>query len=55
MHLTWPNVTLAVLLAVRLWYAAATNGKPVYEMSGLKGALWVGVIAALLLKGGFWG
>jgi hypothetical protein len=55
MHLAWPNVTLAALLAARLWYAYATNGKPVYEMSGRKGALWVGVIAVLLWQGGFWG
>jgi hypothetical protein len=54
MHFNWANTTLAVLLAMRLWYAVVTNGKPIYEMSGKKGALWILVITFLLWAGGFW-
>ena len=54
MHFTWANTALAVLLVIRLGYAVATNGKPIYEMSGKKGALWVFMITFLLWAGGFW-
>ena len=54
MHLNWANVTLSVLLLVRVWYAVVSNGRPVYEMSAKKGVWWVATIVFLLWAGGFW-